>query len=285
MNAESRKPLLVNVGCGSRYHPSWLNYDLHSSAPEVIACDLTKGIPLQSSVADAVYSAAVLEHIRPVDVPSFLAECFRVLKPGGFLRIAVPDFEQQVRVYLAELEAAKGGSSAANTRREWMLVEMIDQVGREKSGGGMAAFLSRKQSVHEDFIVQRIGEEGRGLLRSLKGRTVQADPDLGAPRGHLVRGRKLGQMLCKWLLRSADLQADLTALEVGRFRLNSGEVHRWVYDEMSLKDCMSAAGLKNLTAMPHGQSSIPNWTDYHLEVSPNRMVQKPDLLIVEGVKG
>jgi predicted SAM-dependent methyltransferase len=285
MNAESRKPVLVNVGCGSRYHTSWLNYDLHSSAPEVIACDLTKGIPLQSNAADAVYSAAVLEHIRPADVPSFLAECVRVLKPGGLLRIAVPDFEQQVKAYLAELDAAKSGSSAANTRREWMLIEMIDQVGREKSGGGMAAFLSRKQSVDENFIVQRIGEEGRDLVRSLNGRDVEADPDICAPRGYMVRGRKLGQMLCKWLLRSPDLQADLAALEVGRFRLNSGEVHRWVYDEMSLRNCMSAAGLENLTAMPHGQSSIPNWTDYHLEVSPNGLVQKPDLLIVEGVKG
>lgn len=279
-----KHPLLVNVGCGNRFHKDWINLDLHSSSPDVRVCDLTKGIPLQSDTADALYSAAVLEHIRIANVNSFLLECQRVLKPGGIIRIAVPDFEQQVKTYLTQLETAKRGDTVADWRREWMIIEMIDQVGRERSGGSMAAILSQTEGIDEDFVAQRIGEEGRDLINSLKNKQLLADPDFTNSRYHLVRGRFIGRWIVKWLLRSSDLEADLAALEVGRFRLRSGELHRWVYDTLSLKNRLAKAGFVDLAVCSHGESCIPNWETYHLEVNKGGRVEKPDLLIVEGKK-
>ena len=84
----------VNLGCGARFHPEWTNIDLDPQGPGVIRHDLSKGIPLKDESCDAVYHAAVLEHIRRADVPAFLAECPRVQKPGGIIRIGVPDQER-----------------------------------------------------------------------------------------------------------------------------------------------------------------------------------------------
>ena len=91
-------------------------------------------------------------------------------------------------------------------------------------------------------------------------------------------------MLFRWLLGTENLERDLLALEIGRFRINSGEVHQWVYDSHSLKKTLSLAGFGDLHVMAHGFSEIPGWKDFHLEVDPDGNVEKPDLLVVEGRK-
>jgi predicted SAM-dependent methyltransferase len=147
-------PLKVNVGCGSRFHPDWLNLDLHAHAPGVIACDLTHGIPVGDEEAEAVYAAAVLEHIRPRDVPTFLSDCRRVLQDGGVIRLAVPDLEQQARVYLETLARLQQGDSSAEADRQWMVLEILDQSMREQSGGNMLQFLMQKDIPNRDFILR-----------------------------------------------------------------------------------------------------------------------------------
>lgn len=83
----------VNLGCGSRYRPDWTNIDIVSCGPGVIAHDLNKGIPLPDASCDVVYHSNLLEHLQQADALPFLRENYRVLKPGGILRIAVPDLE------------------------------------------------------------------------------------------------------------------------------------------------------------------------------------------------
>ena len=276
--------LLVNVGCGARFHPAWTNLDLHSHCPEVIACDLTQGIPLPDSSAVAVYSAAVLEHIRRPDVPRFLGECFRTLEPGGWVRIAVPDFRRQVESYLAATQRLEAGECDADLDREWMILEIIDQVGRDKSGGGMAAFLANPTEINDKFIVDRIGAEGRSLRKMLRGQKFFPGVDFRRIRSGMIRGGRVGRVLFRWLLGTSDLERDLLALEIGRFRVNSGEVHQWVYDKHSLTKVLSDGGFGDLQVMSHGHSRIPGWDKFHLEVDENGNVEKPDLLIVEGRK-
>ena len=275
---------LVNVGCGKRFHSAWKNFDLHSNSPAVTACDLTRGIPLVDETASVVYTAAVLEHIRRRDVPGFLAECHRVLKSNGWIRVAVPDFRKQVQAYLEALRRLETGDDSAEFDVEWMILEMVDQVGRDKCGGGMAAFLSKKEPFNDNFVIDRIGEEGRELRKALKGKELSCDLDFQKSRIHNIRCGRIGRMVVQWLLRSRNIERDLLALEVGRFRLNSGEVHQWVYDRHSLTKMLAAAGFTDLRVLQHGESRIAGWADYYLEVDRNGLVEKPDLLIVEGRK-
>jgi len=71
---------------------------------EIVVHDLRKGIPAESNSVDAVYHSHILEHIDRTEVPAFLAEVRRVLKPGGIHRIVVPDLEHHVRAYIVDLE-------------------------------------------------------------------------------------------------------------------------------------------------------------------------------------
>ena len=50
---------------------------------------------------DEIRASHVLEHFSHREVPAVLAEWVRALKPGGVLKIAVPDFENLARRYLA----------------------------------------------------------------------------------------------------------------------------------------------------------------------------------------
>ncbi|HUS10197.1 MAG TPA: methyltransferase domain-containing protein [Pyrinomonadaceae bacterium] len=61
--------------------------------------NLHHGIPLQDQTADFIYSSHFLEHLDRVSARRLLEECFRVLKEGGVLRIAVPDLEHAWKMY------------------------------------------------------------------------------------------------------------------------------------------------------------------------------------------
>src|SRR5713226_7089105 len=145
MRAETaRTRMLLNLGCGERCHPDWINVDLTAGRSGVIAHDLAKGIPFSSESADAVYLAALFEHIRRNDAASFLREIYRVLKPGGIVRVGVPDFEKICRIYLEKLEAALAGDKQAVYDYDWIVLEMLDQMVRETSGGSMLGYLQRR---------------------------------------------------------------------------------------------------------------------------------------------
>ena len=56
---------------------------------------------IATGAADEVYASHVLEHLGYVgELPKALAEIFRVLRPGGVFRGAVPDFEILCRLFL-----------------------------------------------------------------------------------------------------------------------------------------------------------------------------------------
>lgn len=273
---------LVNVGCGCRIHADWLNLDLHAAAPGVIVCDLTRGLPLTDGEADVIYSAAVLEHVRRENVPAFLAECRRVLKPGGYLRLAVPDFERQAKVYLECIDRLDRGDAAAGADHEWMMVEIFDQIARERSGGEMGDLLARPHLSNESFIVDRIGKEGSDLIKILKG--ARRDSPSKTSLLDKVPWGRFGQFLLKKLLNSKNLEDDLRALEIGRFRLLSGEVHQWAYDRYEMMRVLREAGFSSILARNHGESDIPRWTQYYLEVDETGAIEKPDLMVIEARK-
>lgn len=55
-------------------------------------CDL-RALPFENESWDIVYSSHTLEHFRPRDVPLVIDEWLRVLKPGGEMRLKIPDLE------------------------------------------------------------------------------------------------------------------------------------------------------------------------------------------------
>ena len=69
----------------------WLTADVVPRAD--VFMDITKPLPLPDASLDAVYSEEVIEHIDQQAGRRMLAECFRVLKPGGMLRLTTPSLD------------------------------------------------------------------------------------------------------------------------------------------------------------------------------------------------
>lgn len=84
------KPVLVNIGCGPILHHAWLNLDVEPQDSRVTRLDVRRGIPLADGTADACFSSHVIEHLSPDAASSFLQEQFRVLRPGGVIRVVAP---------------------------------------------------------------------------------------------------------------------------------------------------------------------------------------------------
>ena len=49
--------------------------------------------------ADLIYASHMLEHLSLLAAPAALKEWHRILKPGGVLRLGVPDFGKLVEIY------------------------------------------------------------------------------------------------------------------------------------------------------------------------------------------
>lgn len=96
--------------------------------------NLAKGIPYPSDSADVVYHSHVLEHLdRPV-AEAFLKEIHRVLKPGGTIRIVVPDLERICRDYLDHIGKCETDPAEAQ-RHERYIAEMLEQSVRREAYG------------------------------------------------------------------------------------------------------------------------------------------------------
>jgi ubiquinone/menaquinone biosynthesis C-methylase UbiE len=62
--------------------------------------DLTKPLPFSENSFSVIYGSHVLEHLYLTDARRLLSECERILKPGGVIRLVVPDLYHMVDTYL-----------------------------------------------------------------------------------------------------------------------------------------------------------------------------------------
>lgn len=271
----------LNLGCGSRFHPEFINIDAVSSSPHVLAYDLNKGIPFPDATFDVVYQSHLLEHFKKENALDFLKECYRVLKTSGVIRLAVPDLEQIVRGYLNELDKALQQPEESGQNYDWMLLELYDQAVRGRSGGAMLEYLEQDSIPNEAFVYQRIGAEARDIIHALKQGASTSHNE--RPTNYLARLRSLPQFVRARLLKIILSDEDYRALEIGKFR-STGEIHQWMYDRYSLGRILKRAGFQNPKTVRANESQIPGWTEYHLDTEPDGTVCKPDSLFMEAIK-
>jgi predicted SAM-dependent methyltransferase len=112
--------LKLNIGCGTSGIEGWVNID---NSPSVLLsrlplgrwifrtpdwprgvrrADVRKRIPFPDSSVSCIYSSHTFEHFTYEESRAVARECFRVLRPGGILRIVVPDLGIMARDYLAD---------------------------------------------------------------------------------------------------------------------------------------------------------------------------------------
>ena len=88
----------LHIGPGKAYLPGWVNVDIFSNVKaDLYASALA--IPYPQESFDLIYSGHVLEHINRNVTLSALTHWRSLLKPGGILRLAVPNFQAIVDHY------------------------------------------------------------------------------------------------------------------------------------------------------------------------------------------
>lgn len=92
----------LHLGCGFRRLEGWLNSDLLPQYKDVLKLDATRPFPFEEGVFDFIFSEHMIEHISYADGQRMLASCFRLLKPGGTIRLSTPDLAFLIDIYQAE---------------------------------------------------------------------------------------------------------------------------------------------------------------------------------------
>jgi SAM-dependent methyltransferase len=233
---------LLNLACGTRFHGDWNNVDFSPYArlsrrpiatfvlraarvissersdtitkmrESITAWDLRHGIPYPDDCFDVVYHSHFLEHLPRDAAEGFLLECKRVLKPGGVIRVVVPDLDYLVERYRGSFT---------------------------------------DEDLHQDSIAAIFEQMVRTEAACLHGKTG------------------LARVAYKWL-RSDPAQ--------------TGELHRWMYDRVTLAALLRRCGYANAIVRTASESHLPGWTRWGLDTEQDGTPYKPESLYMEANK-
>lgn len=118
----------LNLGCGSVRPEGWINTDSSLNAniqkipiigngitrlfnpikyndSNVVYMNLNKRWKYNDNSVEIVYASHLFEHLTLKSANLFLSEAYRCLKPGGIIRIVVPDLYQICKRYTEEYES------------------------------------------------------------------------------------------------------------------------------------------------------------------------------------
>jgi len=91
--------LYLHLGCGLVNHPKFINIDA-MRAPHIHYIRNIEDLSLfKDNSVDLIYASHCLEHFSHLRISQVLAEWYRTLKPGGILRLSVPDFDLLINIY------------------------------------------------------------------------------------------------------------------------------------------------------------------------------------------
>ena len=112
--------LKLNLGCGISGAPGWYNIDNSPTIPiarvplarqilrvpdwprDVRRIDVLQGLPFADHSVAYIYTSHLLQGLNYAESLSLMKEAWRVLRPRGVLRVAVPDLEKAVKDYLTD---------------------------------------------------------------------------------------------------------------------------------------------------------------------------------------
>jgi predicted SAM-dependent methyltransferase len=88
----------LHIGCGGNYLKGWFNTDLSPNSRRT-RLNATKRFPFPDNTFDYIFTEHMIEHVPYALGRVMLAECFRVLKPGGVLRVVTPNLKFLLGLY------------------------------------------------------------------------------------------------------------------------------------------------------------------------------------------
>lgn len=90
----------LNWGCGPLASYGWINSDIASWPGVQVVADIRHGLPLPENHFDYIVSIHALPELAFFELDAALRELRRVLRPGGVLRLGLPDMDRAIKAYL-----------------------------------------------------------------------------------------------------------------------------------------------------------------------------------------
>jgi hypothetical protein len=175
----------------------------------------------------------------------------------------VPDLEHIARYYLETVAGVREGVPHASERHEWATIWLFDQMVRTKISGEMGEWVTKNRTSP---VLKEIGGE-------IAIGSVEPDGTLNG-QAPVQPVMTLRNRLADWLRRryTPDAAAD------------TGELHRWMYDEISLKALLKMAGFREVVRCTHAESRIDDWDSYGFDEFLDGSPTQPGSLWMEAIK-
>ncbi|HUF09765.1 MAG TPA: methyltransferase domain-containing protein [Rhodothermales bacterium] len=90
-----------NYGFEEYYRKNKSTYFVHH--------DLLYGLPFADGAVPNIFTSHFLEHLTRTEAEALMADCYRVLRKGGMIRICVPDLDVAVQKISSALVAYREG--------------------------------------------------------------------------------------------------------------------------------------------------------------------------------
>jgi len=170
----------LHLGCGKAYLPGWLNIDLFSNIKADAYFDVTN-LPYTHGSFSEIYCSHILEHVHRHAVVATLNHWRSLLKPGGILRLAVPNFETVCEHYqrFGDVEILMGllyGGQDNYLNRHTTtfdakyLTKLLTQAGFSEVG--FWDWRQTEQKDHDDFsraYLPKFNEQGLHMSLNMQG--------------------------------------------------------------------------------------------------------------------
>ncbi len=118
----------LQVGAGSNARPGWLNGDIEPLGSGVIYLDACRRFPFPDSTFNYVFSEHMIEHVSYADGRNMLSECYRVMVPGGRIRICTPDLANFLKLFRVDRSRVEDEYLAWATREFIPAADAVDPV-------------------------------------------------------------------------------------------------------------------------------------------------------------
>jgi predicted SAM-dependent methyltransferase len=89
----------LNWGCGLKPVPGWLNSDRRAAEGIDLVADIRHGLPLDDGCVDYAVAIHALQDLAWLEIVPALKELRRVLRPGGVLRLGLPDMDRAIAAW------------------------------------------------------------------------------------------------------------------------------------------------------------------------------------------
>ena len=202
----------INLGCGLRVAKGWLNIDgsfnaLIASWPrwmhkfiyrltgskkyysveqycgileghDFLYHDLSLSLPLQKDSVDFIYSSHFFEHLFKDDAENLLKSCANALKPGGTIRISIPDLAYAVSLYSLGKKAEMlddyffvEGKGSYLARHKYMYDFELIKAALERAGFSKVTRCEYQQGMTPDIKMLDIYPEVSLFVEAVRGQS------------------------------------------------------------------------------------------------------------------